>query len=63
MQERNCKITNGCLTWILEVDEHNILFNLIDNAQYFYEHYKGLGYKMVIEDKAHWIKCLEEERA
>ena len=62
MNKQTCKITNGQFTWVMEVDNQVINFDLSENAEYFYKHYRELGYKMIIDDEHNWIKCLEEER-
>lgn len=49
--EKICKITNGTFSWILEVDGKKITFNGFDAAEYFADHYKKLGYVVVIIDE------------
>lgn len=50
MVKKICKITNAQLTWILEVDGKKIAFSGFDNADYFEEHYKKLGYEVIREN-------------
>lgn len=49
--QKTCTITNGKYCWILEVDGKVVPFNGGDNAEYFEEHYRGLGYEIVKKDE------------
>ena len=44
--KRKCIIENAQFSYILRVDNQKILFNGSDNADYFEEHYKKLGYEV-----------------
>lgn len=48
-----CKIINAAFSYILEVDGESISFQA--DKDYFIEHYKKLGYK-VIYDNSYWEK-------
>lgn len=49
--DKVCKIINDQFCYILEVDGQLIAFNGFWNAQYFKEHYSGLGYLIIEENK------------
>ena len=44
---KECIITNGRFTYLMEVDGHKITFQGSYSADYFEQHYKDLGYKVV----------------
>jgi len=44
---KECKITNGENSWILEVDGQTIRFFGSDNAEYFKGHYESIGYLVI----------------
>jgi hypothetical protein len=46
-----CRLINSQFSWILEVDNHRVAFTGFDNADYFEEHYKSLGYEVVRESQ------------
>ena len=46
LKTKECIIENGQFNFILYVDGKEIMFDGYDNAEYFYNHYKELGYKM-----------------
>lgn len=47
MTEKVCILHNARFSWVLKVDNQNVLFQGSYNADYFEEHYKQLGYKIV----------------
>jgi len=49
--DKICKIINGNHCYILEVDGQEIPFQLGYSADYFEQHYKELGYKIIKEDR------------
>lgn len=49
-----CEIINDKFSWILKVDNREILFNGSDNAEYFAELYTKLGYE-IVWDRDKWI--------
>jgi len=47
-----CKLTNGRLSWLLEVDGMRIPFTGMEVAEYFADHYKKLGYEIIMKDES-----------
>ena len=43
---KKCIIENAQFSYILHVDNKDINFDGADNADYFEEHYKKLGYRI-----------------
>lgn len=48
-----CEIINDKFSWVMKLDGHTILFSGIENANYFAETFKKLGYK-IVWDKDKW---------
>lgn len=46
-----CKIINDHFSYIMDVDGHLIPFNLCASAEYFADHFEGLGYKVVYDKR------------
>jgi hypothetical protein len=51
MDKKECVLVNGRFCWILKVDGQSIPFNQAASADYFEEHYRGLGYNVRREDE------------
>ena len=47
---KSCRLINGKFSWQLLVDGKKICFNGSDSADYFCQHYRGLGYEVSMED-------------
>lgn len=47
---KKCKIINSDFSWVMNVDEKEILFQNYESAIYFKEHYKELGYDVEFID-------------
>ena len=48
---KTCRIINERFSWILEVDGMKIEFQDRVAAEYFHQHYKGLGYEVEFIDQ------------
>lgn len=53
MGEKTCKLTNALYGWHLEVDGQSIIFTGRDNADYFENLYKRLGYRVTRDNDAY----------
>lgn len=42
-----CRIVNAKFSWMLYVDGREISFQGGENADYFEEHYRALGYEVI----------------
>ena len=52
---KECKLINGKHSWVLNVDGQHIGFTGRWVAEYFAEHYEGLGYE-IMWDESEWDK-------
>lgn len=50
IKKKLCEIINSQFCWILKVDGVEIPFQGYDYADYFKEHYKKIGYKVVFKE-------------
>jgi hypothetical protein len=48
---KEVKLINGKFSWFLCVDGRRIAFQGAENADYFAEHYRGLGYTVSVEQE------------
>ena len=48
---KEVKLINGRFSWFLCVDGKRIPFQGSENADYFAEHYRSLGYTVIFEEE------------
>lgn len=51
VEKKVCRIINARFSWILSVDDQEISFQSMENADYFERHYAGLGYEVIREKR------------